>query len=49
LNPREAFTEVYAGIKSTDGAVVGMFPPDVQGGDIVAENAALVAELTGSG
>jgi len=47
LAPREAFKEVFAAIKPTDGVAVGMFPPDAKGGDIVAENCALVNEFAG--
>jgi hypothetical protein len=45
LQPRQCFKEVFAGVKPTDGTVVGMFPPDSKSGDIVAENVALVEEF----
>jgi len=45
VDAREAFEEVFAAIKPTDGVNVGMFPPDGKTGDIVAENVALVNEF----
>ena len=38
----EVVKEVFENIKPTDGVVVGMFPPDGEDSDIVAENAAFV-------
>lgn len=49
ISPREAFKEAFAAVKPTDGVTVGMFPPDAESGDIVAENAALVKEFASSG
>ncbi len=48
IPPREAFGEVFPAIKPSDGVNVGMFPPDAESGDIVAENVALVEEFAGA-